>query len=233
MRLCVIPARGGSKRIPRKNIRPFAGRPMIGYAIAAAKATGLFDRIIVSTDDSEIAEIAVHQGAEVPFDRPPELADDHTPTVPVIAHAIQACAELGWHAHQICCLYPCVPLIDEADIEQAHTMLEEGGAPYVMPVAAFPTAIQRALRRDLTGRLSPFDARYEIVRSQDLEPAFFDAGQFYWGTADAWSSGLSVHSNAASIVLPEWKVIDIDTPADWRRAELLFRALHNPDGMPG
>lgn len=226
MRIAVIPARGGSKRIPRKNIKPFAGKPMIAYAIAAARESGVFDRVIVSTDDAEIAAIAAVEGAELPFTRPPELADDHTPTVPVIAHAITACRAIGWDVTHACCIYPGVPLIDAKDIGRAWQLLEgSGSAGYSFPVAEFPSAIQRALRRGDGGAVAPFDAAHVNTRTQDLEPAYYDAGQFYWGGAEAWLAGLSIHANGRAIVLPSWRVVDIDTPEDWERAEAMYRAL--------
>lgn len=224
-RIAVIPARGGSKRIPRKNIRPFAGKPMIAYAIEAAKASGVFDHVVVTTDDPEIAEIAVATGAETPFTRPPELADDFTPTVPVIAHAVQACRDLGWAVDEACCIYPGVPFIEADDLVEALRLLESGVAPYVFPVTAFPSPIQRALKRGEAGEVAPFNPEHVGTRTQDLEPAYFDAGQFYWGRAQAWLDGLNIHANGASIILPEWRVVDIDTPADWERAEAMHRAL--------
>lgn len=225
MRLAIIPARGGSKRIPRKNIREFAGKPMIAYAIEAAQACRLFNHVVVTTDDAEIAEIARAHGAETPFSRPPDLADDHTPTVPVIAHAIAVCAQIGWEADEACCIYPGVPLIDPDDLAHAHELLQTGAAAYVFPIAAFPSAIQRALRRSEDGRVSPFNPEYMNVRTQDLEPAYYDVGQFYWGRVEAWLQGLNIHANGAGIVLPEWRVVDIDMPADWERAEAMFAAL--------
>lgn len=227
MRLAVIPARGGSKRIPRKNILPFAGQPMIGYAIAAARASLLFDHIVVSTDDDEIAEVAVSLGAAVPFRRPTELADDHAPTVPVIAHAVRLCAELGWAPHEVCCIYPGVPLLQADDLRQALALLDVGR--YVFPVTPFPSAIQRALRRQADGSTQPFHPEHVNTRTQDLEPAYHDAGQFYWGHAATWRQGLSIHGHARTIVLPEWRVVDIDTPDDWKRAEALFHAAQQQE----
>lgn len=226
MRLAVIPARGGSKRIPRKNIRPFAGRPMIGYAIGAARDSGLFDHVVVSTDDDEIAATALELRAEVPFRRPAELADDHTPTVPVVAHAVRACDALGWTASEVCCIYACVPMIEADDIARTLNLLADGpGAAYTFPVVGFPSAIQRALRRGADGATRPFFPEYQQTRTQDLEPAFHDAGQFYWGRREAWLEGLSIHGNASTIVLPEWRVVDIDTEDDWKRAEAMHRVL--------
>lgn len=222
--LAIIPARGGSKRIPRKNIRPFAGKPMIRYAIDAARESGLFDHVVVSTDDEEIAAIAAEAGAEVPFVRPPELADDHTPTVPVIAHAIEACRALGWEARFVCCIYPGVPLIRVGDLASALALVREG-APYAFPVAAFPSPIQRALRLGADGTVRPFQPEHAATRTQDLEPAYYDAGQFYWGQTEAWLEGLNIHRHAKAVVIPEWRVADIDTEDDWVRAEALHAAL--------
>lgn len=223
--IAIIPARGGSKRIPRKNIKLFAGKPMIAHAIGAAQASGLFSHIVVSTDDGEIADIARREGAETPFMRPPGLADDHTPTVPVVAHAIEVCEALGWRVDSVCCIYPGVPFIQTGDLVSALELLRDSGADYVFPVAEFPSAIQRALRRTLDGHMSPFHPEFELTRTQDLEAAYHDAGQFYWGTRAAWLSNPRIHSNAAGLVIPNWRVVDIDTLEDWRRAELFHRAF--------
>lgn len=225
MNLAVIPARGGSKRIPRKNAKLFEGRPMIAYAIEAARHSELFDRIVVSTDDAEIAEMALAEGAEVPFVRPSELADDFTPTVPVIAHAIRACEALGWESNQICCIYPGVPMLNKEDLVGAYDLLKETGEGYVFPVASFPSPIQRALRLEGGSSVAPFYPQNTLVRTQDLEPAYFDAGQFYWGTRQAWLDELPIHPNARAIILPEWRVVDIDTIEDWERAEAVYRAF--------
>lgn len=224
MKLAVIPARGGSKRIPRKNIKDFHGLPMIAYAIRAALDSQIFDRVLVSSDDADIIDLARGYGAETPFIRPAELACDHTPTVPVIAHAIQDCEKNGWRANEVCCIYPAVPFISTEDIVQAYNILCEGRSHYVFPVAHFPSPIQRALRRTEDGYVQPFQAEYTEVRTQDLESGFFDAGQFYWGKAEAWLKGQNIHLHGRTIVIPEWRVVDIDTQADWERAELLYTA---------
>lgn len=226
MNIAVIPARAGSKRIPGKNIRFFSGKPMIAYAIEAAKNSGLFAHVIVSTDDPKIAAIACQYGAEIPFMRPSELADDHTPTVPVIAHAIDACESLGWCAEMICCIYPGVPFIQTADIQTARSLLQATSeADYCFPVTDFSSAIQRALRRDTTGRLQPFFPEFELVRTQDLEPAYHDAGQFYWGHRHAWMHNPSIHGSGVGLVIPSWRVVDIDTPEDWLRAEMVHKSF--------
>lgn len=224
MKLAVIPARGGSKRIQRKNVRPFAGKPMIAYAIEAARAAGVFDRIVVSTDDDEIAAIATDFGADVPFRRPQDLADDHTPTVPVISHAIAACNALGFYAEEICCIYPAVPTIDVHDLIRGLELLRERGEGYVFPVTHFPSPVQRALRRREDGSTEPIWPANAATRTQDLEPAFFDAGQFYWGMREAWVSQLNLHQHGHTLVIPSWRTVDIDTMDDWARAELLYAA---------
>jgi pseudaminic acid cytidylyltransferase len=226
VRIAIIPARGGSKRIPRKNIRLFAGKPMIYYAINAARESELFDHVIVSTDDTEIAEISISLGAAVPFTRPPELSDDHTPTVPVISHAIRQCQAAGWDPLEVCCIYPGVPFIRAKDLAEALKLLRQrDGSGYAFPVTPFPAAIQRALRRLSDGGVEPFDSRYVNTRTQDLEVAYHDAGQFYWARMSTWLSALSIHAHGAAIVLPEWRVVDIDTEDDWLRAELLFKTM--------
>lgn len=224
MNIAVIPARGGSKRIPRKNIKEFGGKPMIAYAITAAKNSGLFDHVLVSTDDAEIAKIAQEWGAETPFVRPAELANDYTATVPVVAHAIQACEALGWDFSNVCCIYPGVPFIQVEDLQGAFKHLEAGSADYCFPVTEFPSAIQRALKQGSHGVMQPFFPEFQLTRTQDLEPAFYDAGQFYWGQKKAWLSNPRIHSSSAGYVIPSWRVVDIDTPADWDRAERLALA---------
>jgi pseudaminic acid cytidylyltransferase len=225
MNIAIIPARGGSKRIPRKNIKAFGGKPMIAYAITTAKNSGLFDRVLVSTDDEEIAVIAQAYGAETPFVRPVELANDFTATVPVIAHAIQACEGLGWHFSKVCCIYPGVPFIEVADLQGAFMRLEQGGVDYCFPVSEFPSAIQRALKKNSNGVMQSLYPEFQLTRTQDLEPAYYDAGQFYWGKKETWLSNSKIHSNCAGYVIPNWRVVDIDTPADWERAELVALAI--------
>lgn len=227
MNIAIIPARGGSKRIPRKNIREFAGKPMIAYAIEAAKECGLFDHVVVSTDDDEIAQVAKKFGAEIPFMRPAALADDYAGTMPVIAHAIEACRAIGWQIERVCCIYPAVPLIQTQDLRDALSLLERDEADYAFTVTAFPSAIQRALRCLPDGRMQPFYPEFTNTRTQDLEPTYYDAGQFYWGKVDAWLSCVSPHQAGKGLVIPEWRVVDIDTPDDWTRAEMIFQLLHH------
>lgn len=228
MRLAVIPARGGSKRIPRKNILPFCGKPMIEWSIRVALDSALFEHVIVSTEDAEIAEIARACGAEVPFTRPAELADDFTGTVPVIAHAIDACDELFGPPTQVCCLYATAPFVTAGDLRTGLALLEATGADYAFSAARFAYPIQRAFRQTSGGLAQMIAPENDQARSQDLEPAFHDAGQFYWGTAEAWRDGRSIlqGGRSAMSVLPAERVQDIDTPEDWTRAEAMFRVLN-------
>lgn len=225
MNIAVIPARGGSKRIPRKNIKEFCGKPMIAYAIEAAQKSQCFEHIIVSTDDDEIADVAKKYGAEVPFMRPKELADDYTPTVPVIASAIKSCEIFNWKIEYLCCIYPGVPLIQDSDIVTALMLLKNSDSNYCFPVAEYPSAIQRALKRNQNGNMMPFYPEFELTRTQDLELAFYDAGQFYWGRKDAWLTNSKLHSGGLGMPISAWRVIDIDTQEDWQRAEIMFNVM--------
>ena len=226
MNLCIIPARGSSKRIPHKNIRHFRGKPMIAYAIEAAKSSNLFRSIIVSTDDREIATISKSYGAEIPFIRPDELAHDYVGTVEVIAHAINECESNGMKPEIVCCLYPCVPLVRPKDIRGALLLLQSNAiADYAFAVTEFPSKIQRGLKRQLNGKMSSFYPENEKMRTQDLEPAYYDVGQVCWGYRDSWLKNISIHNNGVGYVIPSWRVVDIDTPDDWARAEIIFRLL--------
>lgn len=232
MKLAIIPARGGSKRIPRKNIKPFCGKPMIAWSIEVALESGCFDRIIVSSDDAEIAEVARSFGAEAPFIRPAELSDDHTGTIPVIAHAI------GWVSQQIapldfaCCLYATAPFVRAEDLRRGYDLLQQSGADYAFSVTSYAFPIQRAIRITADQRVEMFNPEHFTTRSQDLEEAFHDAGQFYWGRAAAWLASKPIFSHdAAPVTLPRHRVQDIDTPEDWERAEWLFKAMRSQTGQ--
>lgn len=223
MKLAVIPARGGSKRIPRKNIKRFHGRPMIGWSIAAALDSGCFDRVIVSTDDEEIGHVAREHGAEVPFLRPAELSGDHVATGPVIAHAIDCMRQIGCPAAEVCCIYATAPFISVDDLRRGRDVLAAGNCDYAFAVTSYPFPVQRAIRITEAGRVEMFHPEHFNVRSQDLEAAFHDAGQFYWGRAEAWLAGRPVFgTHSAPIIVPRYRVQDIDTDEDWTRAELIF-----------
>lgn len=225
MRLAIIPARGGSKRIPHKNVRDFCGRPMLAWPIEAALSSGLFDHVIVSTDDEEIARCAIDCGAAVPFRRPPELADDFTPTRDVVNHAIREFAARERMPEQVCCIYATAPFLRSDDLAASLVMLEQSNANFVFSATEYPFPIQRAFRRLADGSLDMFQPEHQLTRSQDLEPAYHDAAQFYWGSAQAFLDRLPMFCGASlPFLLPRRRVIDIDTPEDWAMAELMWQA---------
>ena len=234
MKIAVIPARGGSKRIPRKNIKDFCGKPMIAWSIEAAKATGLFDHVIVSTDDNEIAEAARQWGAEVPFMRPAELSGDYVGTGAVVKHAVEwAINNLG-QVEFVCTIYATAPFVTPADLNRGLALMRESDAQIAFTVTSFPFPIQRAIRIDENGRVAMFQPEHYSSRSQDLEPAYHDAGQFYWAKTEAILNDVSAFSEeAVPLILPRYQVQDIDTEEDWQRAELMFEAwgvLDYPSG---
>jgi N-acylneuraminate cytidylyltransferase len=230
--VAIIPARGGSKRIPGKNIRSFGGRPMIAYPIAAARACGLFERILVSTDSLVIAEVAKDCGAEVPFLRPPELAGDTVLTVPVLVHALDWLRHHGGEPDLFCCIYPTAPFLTAADLIAGHDLLLHSEAKSAFAVTTFPYPILRALRREPNGRVAMLWPEHQNTRSQELPEAFHDAGQFYWfRTRPFLQDRVLFTDHALPVVLPRWRVQDIDTPEDWEKAELMFKA-RAPDNEP-
>lgn len=230
MRLALIPARGGSKRIPRKNIKLFCGKPIIAWSIEAARASGLFDHIVVSTDDPEIAEVARTLGAEIPFVRPAALSDDSTGTSEVVAHAIEWYRAQGIVLHPVCCIYATAPFVTAADLQRGLQTLTDTGVDFAFSVTRYPSPIQRAIRLTEEGRIEMFQPCYFKARSQDLEEAFHDAGQFYWGRAEAWCSERPIFSDiSVPVILPCHRVQDIDTPEDWIRAELMFKVLRSQE----
>jgi pseudaminic acid cytidylyltransferase len=223
--IAIITARGGSKRIPRKNIRNFLGKPMIAYSLQAALESGVFDRVIVSTEDTEIAEIARRYGAEIPFVRPMELADDFTGTIPIVQHALRWLLDHGEAVEHACCIYPTAPFLTAKVLAQGLEMLRQQQKDFAFSVANFAYPIQRALKRTESGGVEPFTPEFIPCRSQDLEPAYHDAGQFYWGTTEAFLENRPIFSDSAvPVVLPSHLVQDIDNEEDWVRAEFMYQA---------
>jgi pseudaminic acid cytidylyltransferase len=226
MNVAIIPARGGSKRIPGKNIKVFAGQPMIAWSIQAAMASGLFRRIIVSTDSAEIATVARQYGAETPFFRPAALADDFTPTADVLLHALNWLTEQGQPADRICCLYATAPFVQASYLRQGLDLLQHSGVASVLTVTTYPASIFRALKQEPDGRLAMVWPEYELVRSNDLPETFHDAGQFYWLDACRFTLEKRIYSaDSMPIVLPRYLVQDIDTPEDWLTAEAMYEVL--------
>lgn len=226
MKVAIIPARGGSKRIPRKNIKDFFGKPMIAWSIEAALKSNCFDRIIVSTDDQEIAEIAKKYGAEVPFIRAAELSDDHVGTTPVIKQAIQWLTDHLQAPRLVCCIYATAPFVRAYDIQCGLEQLEQTNASYAFTVTSYAFPIQRAIKITENNSVEMFSPEHFQTRSQDLEEAYHDAGQFYWGKVEAWMSEKVIFgSESTPVILPRHRVQDIDTLEDWDRAEWLFKAI--------
>jgi pseudaminic acid cytidylyltransferase len=225
MNIAVIPARGGSKRIPRKNIREFCGKPMLAWSVEAAKASGLFHRIIVSTDDREIAELAVSYGAISPFIRPVDLSGDHIGTAAVVKHALEwAMTNLG-EVKFVCTIYATAPFIESSDLISGLSFLSKSNAQILFSVTSFPFPIQRAIKINKGNRVEMFQPQHYLTRSQDLEPAYHDAGQFYWSTTDGILNDVSAFSESAiPFIIPRHQVQDIDTEEDWLRAELMFNS---------
>lgn len=226
IRIAVIPARGGSKRIPRKNIKEFCGKPMMAWSIESAKASGLFDHIIVSTDDVEIAEIAKKWGAEVPFLRPAALSDDHTSTIDVIAHATKWALNQDWSVSAVCCIYATAPFIQIDDLNKGLQALESGDWAYAFSVTEFASPIFRSFHKRPEGGIQMFFPEHFLTRSQDLPLALHDAGQFYWGKPSSWMDGKKIFDpHSIPVMIPRWRVQDIDNQDDWIKAELYFNQL--------
>ena len=227
MNVAVIPARGGSKRIPRKNIKEFCGKPMIAWPLEVAKESGLFDHIIVSTDDEEIAEVSRSCGAEVPFIRPEKLSDDYTVTSAVIRHAINWVLDQGWKVSSVCCIYATAPLIQKDDLIKAHKIFLTNKWKFVFSATSFVYPIQRAFKKLKTDGIKMFQPEHFQTRSQDLPAAYHDAGQFYFGKTEAWLENIITFSEKSTIIMiPPYRTVDIDTEEDWIRAELIKELLN-------
>lgn len=226
MSICVIPARGGSKRIPRKNIKLFHNKPMIAWSIEAAIKSGIFKKIIVSTDDPEIAEIAIANGAEVPFMRPSNISDDYTNTTDVISHACNWAKDEGLSIETVCCLYATAPFVRASDLKKAYEVLNSGDWQYVFSTGEYSSPIFRSFKKENEGGVKMFFPEHFETRSQDLPQALFDAGMFYMATSNAWIENLRIFdSHSYPIIIPSYRIQDIDTPQDWERAEILAKVL--------
>jgi pseudaminic acid cytidylyltransferase len=221
--VAIIPARGGSKRIPDKNIKPFLGKPIIAYSIETAKISGLFDRIIVSTDSQTIAHTAKEYGAEVPFMRPKNLSDDFTPTAPVLLHALKWMSENEVRSNYVCCIYATAPFIQPDYIKKGLGLIMSKRVSSVFSVSTFPFSIFRALNISDAGYLKMFWSEHELTRSNDLPEAYYDAGQFYWLDSKKFLKTKKIYTgDALPVILPRCLVQDIDTPEDWETAELMY-----------
>ncbi len=227
MKVAIIPARGGSKRIPHKNIKHFAGKPIIAYSIEAALTSGCFDKVVVSTDDPKIADVAKHYGADVPFTRPANISDDFATTRDVMVHAINWFSAQNQTLANVCCIYATAPFISVNDLKHTQQMLaDDPSADYCFPVCEFPFPIQRGVKLDKASHVEMFQPEHFNTRSQDLEKAYHDIGQFYWGKPSAFLAGTPMFSSKAiAYPVSRNRVVDLDTPEDWEYALLLWRAL--------
>ncbi|MCB9283036.1 MAG: pseudaminic acid cytidylyltransferase [Lewinellaceae bacterium] len=225
--LAVITARGGSKRIPRKNIRDFLGKPIIAYSIQAALDTGLFDEVMVSTEDEEIAEIARHYGAKVPFLRSEKTADDFATTADVLMEVLLEYSKTGTQFQYLCCIYPTAPLLKPNLVQEAFELLINKDFETVFPVLKFSFPIQRALKVGTENKAEMFYPEHLNTRSQDLQPAFHDSGQFYWLRVDRFlQSQKLLTENTGVIPISEMEAQDIDNLEDWQLAELKYKLLN-------
>ncbi len=226
MNVAIIPARGGSKRIPGKNIKLFAGKPIIAWSIEAAVATGLFARVIVSTDSEAIAAVAREYGAETPFVRPAVLADDFTTTADVLLHALGWLADHGYTATRACCIYATAPFVQQRFLREGYGILTQSGSASVFTVTTYPASIHRALKIEADGRLAMVWPEHELTRSNDLPVTYYDAGQFYWLDVPRFLAEKKIYSqDSRPVILPRFLVQDIDTLEDWETAERMFLAL--------
>lgn len=225
--LAIIPARGGSKRIPRKNIKNFLGQPIITYSINAALQSGIFDEVMVSTDDEEIAGIAQKYGAAIPFMRSPETANDHATTFAVIEEVCQNYTQRGQNFDFVCCIYPCAPLISGKTLNEAYETIANNDFDAVFPVVEFSYPVQRSLKIT-NGKLDFTYPEYAQARSQDLPKNYHDSGQFYWMRIEQILRTRKIMTdNVGGIIISELDAQDIDNEIDWKLAELKF-SLRNP-----
>lgn len=223
--IAVIPARGGSKRIPRKNIKDFHGKPLIAYSIEVALKSNLFDKVVVSTDDEEIAQISKKYGAEVPFLRPKELSDDFTGTGAVVNHTIDFLKEQGEDYDFVCTIYATAPFLDEKYLIESFEKLKNSTAKNAFSCTSMPFPIQRTFKITENERCEMFWPENFMKRSQDLEEAYQDAGQFYWTNLNIKSNEITFGKDSIPIVLPRYLVQDIDTAEDWIRAEYMYESI--------
>ena len=227
MNICIIPARGGSKRIPRKNIKVFFGKPMIAWSIEVAKRSGIFSKIIVSTDDKEIAEIAKKYGAEVPFIRPEEFSNDFATTAQVMSHACRWIKQEKLIAKNIFCIYPTAPFLTTSDIKKADEIMLSGKWKYVFSVGEYSSSVYRSFKQNKSGGVEMLYPELFNSRSQDLGSIFHDAGMFYAGNIDTWIHEKKVFAeHSYPLIIPKWRVQDIDTNEDWKRAELIAKIFN-------
>jgi pseudaminic acid cytidylyltransferase len=224
MIFAIIPARGGSQRIKKKNIKKFYLKPILYWTIKALKKSKLFSKIVLTTDDNQIKKIAEQLGFDYIISRPSNLADNYTPTKPVIEHAIRALKK-KFKIKYACCVYPCNPFLNSLDIKKSFKILKKNKNNFVFPITEYTHPVQRAFKLAKKNKLIFFTKKHELTRTQDLAKSYHDVGQFYWGSVENWLSKKKMHSNGIGLPIPKWRVVDIDNLQDWKRAELLFKIL--------
>jgi pseudaminic acid cytidylyltransferase len=220
----IIPARGGSQRIKKKNIKKFYSKPILYWTIKALKRSKLFAKIVLTTDNTQIAKVANQLGVDYIIIRPVDLADNYTPTKPVIEHAIIALKK-KFKIKYACCVYPCNPFLNSLDLKKSFKILKKNKNNFVFPITEYTHPIQRAFKLAKKNKLIFFTKKHELTRTQDLVRSYHDVGQFYWGSVRNWLSKKKMHSNSIGLPIPKWRVVDIDNLQDWKRAELLFKIL--------
>jgi pseudaminic acid cytidylyltransferase len=226
MIFAIIPARGGSQRIKKKNIKKFYSKPILYWTIKVLKKSGLFSKIVLTTDDDQIKKTGEQLGFDYIISRPSNLADNYTPTKPVVEHAIRVLKK-KFKIKYVCCVYPCNPFLNSLDLKKCFKILKKSKKNFIFPIAEYAHPIQRAFKLTKKNKLIFFRKKYESTRTQDLVKSYYDVGQFYWGSVSNWLSKKKMHLNGIGLPIPKWRVVDIDNLQDWKRAELLFKILKN------
>ena len=224
MIIAIIPARGGSQRIKKKNIKKFYSKPILYWTIKVLKKSKLFSKIVLTTDNNQIRKTGERLGCDYIISRPSNLAGDYTPTKPVIEHAVSFLKK-KFKIKYVCCVYPCNPFLNSLDLKKSFKILKKNKRNFVFPIAEYTHPIQRALKLTKKNKLLFFSKKYELTRTQDLIKSYHDVGQFYWGSVTSWLSKKKMHSNGIGLPIPKWRAVDIDNLQDWKRAELLFKVL--------
>ena len=218
----IVPARGGSKRIKKKNIKIFFSKPILYWTFNILKKSKIFDKIILSTDDEKIKKVGKSIGFDIILSRPKSLSDDLTPTKPVVEHSINYLNNL-FKINFVCCVYACNPFLNISDLKKSLNILKKNKFKFIFPVSEYSHPIQRAFKLGRKNEIIFYNKKNELTRTQDLTKSFHDAGQFYWGTPKNWLSKKKLHSNAIGLQIPKWRTVDIDDSEDWKKAEAIFK----------
>lgn len=224
-KIAIIPARFGSKRIKKKNIKLFHSKPMIVWTLKKLQKSNFFDKIVVTSDSKKILNISKKHGADILIHRPKKLSGDIVGTLPVMSHALKKLKKLNYNSIYACCVYPCNPFLNLKDVKNGFSKMKKNLSKFIFPVTEYSHPIQRALKLNTNNHVKLFLKNNSNKRTQDLEKMYFDAGQFYWGTSSLWHEENSIHKSGMGLPIPSWRVIDIDNLSDWKRAEILFKSF--------